>query len=227
MKKTILPLFIIMLALSASAQQMPKDQPDTKAKGILDELSKKTKGYSTIKADFNIVVTGADKKEKENSSGNLQLKGNKYKLDFKGQNIYCDGKTQWTYIKESDEVQINNAPDPNKTDNISPANIFTMYEKGFKAAYFNEQTIGTAKCDVIDLYPLDPKGKKYHRVTLFIDKVKKQVVQVQIFSKTDQSITTITVKSFTTNSEMPDTTFEFDTKNFKGEIIDLRDDEEK
>src|SRR5687767_12434289 len=195
---------IACFTLTAFAQ-MPKEQVDSKAKAILDELSKKTKGYSTIKAEFNIEVTGADKKEKENSSGSLQLKGTKYKLDLKGQNIYCDGKSQWTYIKESNEVQINNAPDPNKTETVTPVNIFTIYEKGHKSSYIKEETVNGVNCDVIDLYPLEKKS--YHRVTLYIDKAKKQVVQVKIFSKTDQSVTTITVKSFTTNTEMADTAF--------------------
>ena len=202
--------------------QMPKETVDTKSKAILDELSKKTKGYSSIKAEFNIVITGADKKEKENSNGTLQLKGTKYKLDFKGQSIYCDGKSQWTYIKESNEVQINNAPDPNKTDNISPVNIFTLYEKGHKSSYITEETVNGIKCDVIDLYPLEKKS--YHRVTLYIDKVKKQVVQAKIFSKTDQSVTTITVKSFTTNTEIADSTFTFNKADFPGvEEVDLRE----
>ena len=226
MKLFLSHLLLASLTVSSFAQQMPKETVDTKAKAILDELSKKTKAYTSIKAEFGIVVTGADKKEKENSSGALSLKGTKYKLDVKGQSIYCDGKNQWTYIPESKEVQINCAPDPNKTESISPVNIFTLYEKGFKSVYFSEETVGTAKCDVIDLYPLDPKGKKYHRVTLYIDKTKKQIVQVKIFSKTDQSVTTITVKSFTANSEMPDTTFTFDIKKFPGtEEVDLREDD--
>ena len=224
MKHLLSHLLFASFALSVSAQQMPKETVDAKAKAILDELSKKTKSYTTIKAEFSIVVTGADKKEKENSSGALSLKGTKYKLDVKGQNIYCDGKNQWTYIKESNEVQINNAPDPAKTDNITPVNIFTLYEKGFKSVYFSEETVGTAKCDVIDLYPIDPKGKKYHRVTLYIDKTKKQVVQVKIFSKADQSVTTITVKSFITNTEMADASFTFNEKDFPSvEVVDLRE----
>jgi len=224
MKLLLSHLFILSITVSVFAQQMPKETIDTKAKAILDELSKKTKAYTTIKAEFSIVVTGADKKEKENSSGTLQLKGQKYKLDVKGQNIYCDGKSQWTYIKESNEVQINNAPDASKTDNITPVNIFTIYEKGFKPSYIKEEMVGTVNCDLIDLYPLDVKGKKYHRISLYIDKVKKQVVQVKIFSKTDQSVTTISVKSFTANTEMADTLFTFAEKDFPGvEVVDLRE----
>ena len=34
------------------------------------------------------------------------MKGNKYKVDITGQEIYSDGKTIWTYDKSSNEVTI-------------------------------------------------------------------------------------------------------------------------
>src|ERR1043166_2865141 len=121
MKKLLVAGFMLLGGTFAFAQ-MPKDVPDAKAKGILDDLSKKTKSYTSIKAEFNIVTAGPDKKVKDNTSGAMQHKGNKYKLEIKGQTIFCDGKTQWTYIKDDNTVQINDAPDPNKSDNINPSN---------------------------------------------------------------------------------------------------------
>ena len=114
--------------------QQPKEVIDAKAKAILDEVAAKTKTYTSIKAEFTNVaekqVSNTESKVTDTQSGLLTLKGEKFKLEIKGQIIFCDGKTQWTYIKESNEVQINNAPDPKATDNLTPVNIFTIYEKG-------------------------------------------------------------------------------------------------
>ncbi|MBI3501811.1 MAG: outer membrane lipoprotein carrier protein LolA [Bacteroidetes bacterium] len=219
-------VFIILSVVEGFAQ-MPKEVVDAKAKAILDEVAKQTKTYSTIKADFTAVTEKKETNTKssvtDTQTGTLQLKGTKYKLEFKGQTIFCDGKTQWTYIKESNEVQINNAPDPNATDNINPVNIFTLYEKGYKYKYEKEDVLNGAKVDAINLYPLDPDKKSFHTIQLFIDKAKKQITSAKIMNKNGTS-NTITVKNFTTNSEMADAMFTFNKADYKGvEVVDLRD----
>jgi outer membrane lipoprotein-sorting protein len=207
--------------------QQPKEVVDAKAKAILDEVAKQTKTYTTIKADFTAVTEKKESNTKttvtDTQTGTLQLKGTKYKLEFKGQTIFCDSKTQWTYIKESNEVQINNAPDPNATDNPSPVNIFTLYEKGYKFKYEKEDILNGAKVDVINLYPLDPDKKSFHTIQLSIDKAKKQIVSAKIMNKNGTN-NVITVKNFTPNSDMADAMFTFNKADYKGvEVVDLRD----
>ena len=218
--------FFLLPSAFCLAQQ-PKEAVDAKAKAILDEISAKTKAYSTIKAEFSTIVekqvSNSESKVTENQTGSLQLKGEKYKLEFKGQTIFCDNKTQWTYIKESNEVQINNAPDPKATDNINPVNIFTLYEKGFKYKYEKEDMLNGAKVDIVDLFPTSPDKKAYHTIKLTIDKTKKEIVAVKILNKNGTSNTT-TVKKFVANSEMPDAMFMFNKADYKGvEVVDLRD----
>lgn len=224
--KVFLTAIFIFISIFLFAQQ-PKEVVDAKAKAILDEVAKQTKTYTSIKTEFVSVlekqVSNTESKVTETQSGTLQSKGNKYKVEFKGQTIFCDSKTQWTYIKESNEVQINNAPDPKATDNINPVNIFTLYEKGYKYKYEKEDVVNGTKVDVISLFPLDPDKKAYHTIRLNIDKEKKQITSVKILNKNGTS-NTISVKNFTTNSEMPDAMFTFNKADYKGvEVVDLRD----
>ena len=230
--KTLLNKFILFflaccLPAAYCFSQMPKEAVDAKAKGILDEVAAKTKTYTSIKAEFTTVmekqVSNTQSKVTDTQSGTLQLKGNKYKLEFKGQTIFCDSKTQWTYIKESNEVQINNAPDPKATDNINPVNIFTLYEKGYKYKYEKEDVINGVKVDILSLYPTEPDKKSYHTIKLTIEKVKKQIIAVKILNKNGTS-NAIAVKNFTTDSEIADTMFSFNKADYKGvEVVDLRD----
>ena len=218
--------FVTLSGVEGFAQQ-PKEAVDAKAKAILDEVAKQTKTYTTIKADFSAITEKKESNTKttvtDTQTGTLQLKGTNYKLEFKGQTIFCDSKTQWTYIKESNEVQINNAPDPNATDNINPVNIFTLYEKGYKFKYEKEDVLNGVKVDVINLYPLNPDKKSFHTIQLSIDKAKKQIVSAKILNK-NGTTNTITVKNFTANSEMVDTIFTFNKADYKGvEVVDLRD----
>lgn len=216
-----------LLSTAYCFAQQPKEVIDAKAKAVLDEVAAKTKTYTSIKAEFASVtekkVSNTESKVTESQAGTLQLKGEKYKMEIKGQAIFCDSKTQWTYIKESNEVQINNAPDAKATDNPNPVNIFTLYEKGYKYKYEGEEAQGGVKVDVVGLFPLNPDKKPYHTIRLSIDKAKKQIIAVRIMNK-NGTTNIITVKSFTANSEMPDAMFTFNKADYKGvEVVDLRD----
>lgn len=213
-KLLILVSCILCLAPTLSHAQ------DAKAKAILDELSIKTKGYSTIKANFSY-KTEKDKKASAAQEGTIYLKGGKYKLEIAGQEVISDGKSVWTYLKEANEVQIANL-DPTD-DAINPANIFTMYEKGFKYKFEGEKVEGTKTIQIITLFPTDPKTKPYHSVKLYIDKNAKQVTSLKVFAK-DGNIATYTIKNFAPNSQLMDNLFNFSTAAHpKVEVIDLRE----
>lgn len=215
-KNISLSLILILSAIGVNAQ-------DAKAKAILDELSAKTKAYTSIKATFSYTLENKDQKIKETQEGTVTIKGNKYKLEIAKQEVICDGKAVYTIIKEAKEVQINNMPDPNNTESINPANIFTMYEKGFKNKFDGEKVEGGKTYQIISLFPTDPKGKQYHTVKLYIDKAAKQVNKILVFSK-DGNNYTYQVKTFTPNAPVEDKIFTYNAAQHpKFEVIDLRD----
>jgi len=212
MKKLSILLFAGIFALNIHAQV------DTKAKSILDKLSAKTKSYSTIKADFVYSMVNKSDGVNESQNGKIELKGNKYVLSIQGQDIISDGKTIWTYIKESEEVQINSISEDDD-EGISPNKIFTLYEEGFKYKFVEEKD----NIQTINLYPKDANEKPYHRISLFINKTKGEITKVKVFGK-DGTLTTYKIKTFTPNTTISDTRFTFNkSKHPNVEIIDLRD----
>lgn len=212
MKKITTLLIASIFAFNLSAQE------DAKAKEILDKLSAKTKSYSTIKADFQYSLVNKTEGLNETQSGKIEIKGNSYLLNIQGQDIISDGKTIWTHLKESEEVQINSVSEDDE-DGISPNKIFTLYETGFKYKFVDDKN----NIQTINLYPKDAESKPFHRITLMIDKTKNQISEVAIFGK-DGTNTTYKIKSFTPNSAIPDSHFTFNkSKHPNTEIIDLRD----
>ena len=197
---------------------------DPKAKTVLDELSKVTKAYKTITADYVYTIFNKEKKQTDKLTGKVQVKGSKFKLVIPGNIIVCDGKTIWNHNKDAAEVTIKNF-DPNNEEQLNPSKIFTLYETGYKYKYDKEEKIGTITCHVIDLIPaLKPEKKKFHTIKLYIDKTKKQVVQLKMLMK-DQGVQVYEIKSFKPNADIADAIFTFDTKPFKSDqIIDERGD---
>lgn len=218
MKRISLLTVAVALTIGIASFAQTKDAQDPKAKAILDEVSIKTKSYTSIKAEFKMVIQGKDKTKKpETQKGTLQLRGDKYKLDIKGQEIISDGKTSWTLLKDNNEVQINNT-DPNANEGVTPTNIFTIYEKGYKYKFDGEN----ATSQMISLYPLNPDKKKFHTLKLVIDKSKKQIISFTVLMK-DGSTLDYTIESFVTNATISETTFTFDAKAHPGvEVVDLR-----
>lgn len=198
-------------------------EQDTKAKAILDEVSKTTKTYKTISAEYELVLLNKDKKQTDKQDGKIQVKGSKYRLEIPGNTIVCDGKTVWTHNKDAQEITIKNF-EANSEDGLNPTNIFTLYEKGYKYKFDKEEKEGAVTYSIINLYPtVKPEKKKFHTVKLFVDKVKKQVHQIKMLMK-DGGTQIYTVKAFTPNAVLTDNMFVFDTKGFKADqIVDERD----
>jgi outer membrane lipoprotein-sorting protein len=224
--KTILRKLLVTILFVSSINSNAQNQApkiDTKAKKILDELSIKTKQYKTIVSEFIILAENKVAKTKDVQKGKIWIKGAKYKLDIANQIIINDSKTIYTVLKDAEEVQINNADEKKSEDQISPANIFTIYEKGFKYEFVKEVKLKNGSTAVqVKLFPNEPKKKNFHTLILNIDKAKNQVTSFVILGK-DGTQTTYTIKNFTPNSDVADDVFAFNGKSYpKYEIIDLR-----
>lgn len=221
MKKLIFPIAICLLTTAVLAQ--PAETTDPKAAAILHALDKKTRECKTISAEFTITSYGADKKPGESQKGSLWVKGAKYKYDIKNQTVFCDSINTWTYLKDANEVQINKIDPSSDKSNLSPATIFSFYEKGFKSHFIDEEKVGNILCECVDLYPRHPEKEKYHTIRLFIDKAKNQVVKITFMMK-DGTTQVITVDKFIPNAALPDSTFTFNNKSYPGvEVEDLRE----
>ena len=216
MKKLLIgALIIIGSGLTAFAQS------EVKAKEILAEVSKKYRTYDVIKTEFSYTLENPQAKIKETQSGTLfvRSKVNKYKVILKGQELISDGKNQWTYLKADKEVQLSEVD--NSSDALNPAKIFTIYEKGFKSVYTNDTKLNGKTLHNIDLTPIDSK-RSFFKVRLQIEKLTKQITNAVIFDKNGNK-STYTIKTFTPNVKVPESTFAFDSKLYPGvELVDLR-----
>jgi outer membrane lipoprotein-sorting protein len=217
MKKLLLLIPAILLFSGAKAQ-VNKDI--TKAKQILDAVALQTKSYATIEIEFTYSMADAKKKINESKKGTASMKGEKYLLDFAGQNIISDGKTTWTYIKDANEVQINTV-NANDDQSMNPAKLLTSYDKSFTPKFIKEETKNGKVLQIIDLTPL--KGRSYFKIRMEIDKNLKQIYDAIVYDKNGTTVYTYTVNKFTTTKQIADTKFTFKASDHPGvEVTDLR-----
>jgi outer membrane lipoprotein-sorting protein len=209
MKKVIFLLTVAIVSSLANAQS------DAKSTAILNEVSAKTKAYKSVQIDF--IYSMENKKEKINDKfkGTLLSKGDKYRLSVARQDVICDGKTVWTFLKDANEVQINNAGEDD--DSFTPTKLLSNYTKEYKSKFVEEK----GNSQVIELFPL-AKGKSFTKVRLTIDKSKKQIQQFVIYDR-GGTIFTYLVNKFLTDQPVNDKEFTFNkAEHPKVTIDDMR-----
>jgi outer membrane lipoprotein carrier protein len=208
MKKILFPIIVIFLVTNAFAQS------DKKARTILDEVSAKTKTYKSIRIEFTYKMENTAQKINDSYKGVLISKGDKYKLSFSGQEVMSDGKTAWTFVKDANEVQINDVSKDD--DSFTPTNLLNTYNENYKARIIED----TPKQKVIELIPVQKKN--FNKVKVTIETARKMVSSLAIYDK-NGSVYTYQVVKFEVDLPFTDNSFIFKNADHPGiEVVDMR-----
>jgi outer membrane lipoprotein-sorting protein len=220
MKKYLLNCFLIV-GLQASFAQNTAQQtsPEEKAKKILVDVENKYKSAKALQADFIYEMRNDANKAKEEVKGSFVMKKNKFKLKLADQEIYNNGTTVWTYLKDANEVNISDyLPE---SDDITPEKVFTLYKKDYKYVFIREFVENGKTYEEIDLQPTD-RSKKVFKIRLVINKKTKSIKSWEIFER-NQNRFKYTVNSIAYDVAVDDSFFVFDKKKYpKVTEVDLR-----
>ncbi|MDO5980888.1 LolA family protein [Flavivirga spongiicola] len=210
--KNIITFLLIAFTISGFAQN--------KAKTLLDEVSQKVKGYENISIDFKYTLENASENIKQETRGDVIMKGDKYKLNILGVIRLFDGKTLYTISPEDEEVTISSDND-NEEDAITPSKMLSFYEDGYMYTLDIEQSIKGRKIQYIKLTPIDSNSEiKY--ILLGIDSQTKHIYNLIQLGK-NSTKTTFTVNSFKTNEPLSETLFTFDANKYQDYYINKLD----
>ncbi len=224
---TIIAIFFSFALLNAQTFEN-----DLKAKEIIEKLSKKTKSYSTIIADFSFKMDNQQEDISEEFDGKVLVKGDKYHLSIMGTETYSDGITIWTHMTDAEELNITNRDPEDDSFLNNPRKIFSITEDDYKLKYFGEITRDDIVLEKIELYPVkldqglqpgDEGASDLSKIIILVVKSDNSIKEVSYHGK-DGNIYTVTLNSFVTNKPLEDSEFTFDFKKCPDvEVIDLRD----
>ncbi|WP_299580555.1 outer membrane lipoprotein carrier protein LolA [uncultured Sunxiuqinia sp.] len=197
-------------------------QQDKKAKDILEKVTSTTQSYSSISASFNYVMNNEAEGIHEENKGQILLKGQQFHLKLLqlGMEIFNNGKTVWTYMKDAGEVTVAEADDE-MNEMMDPSTLFTIYEKGFNYQFVEEKTVAGVPVYIIDLFP-ENEEIEYSKIRIQVDKQRMLIRQAEMVGKEGNSYLVL-VEDLKTNVPVKDSDFEFKTEDHPGvEVIDLR-----
>jgi outer membrane lipoprotein-sorting protein len=213
MKKGFFILTVLFSGWNASAQ-------DKKAEAILDAMSAKYKALKTFNANFTYGVEGTNMKLTNVFTGNVTVKGNKFKLKTAGQEIFNNGKDIYTYVKETNEVNISDF-NPNDDSDFSPTKIYSIYKKGYKYIFKEEKKEGAASYEVVELSPTSGKSN-VAKIQISVNKSDKSIKTWKVWDKSGKK-TVFKIDKFVPNVPATDALFTFDKAKYPGvEVVDLR-----
>ena len=195
----ILLAFMAVLSLGAFAQT---------AQQVLDKTAKVIGNKSGASANFSM-----SSPKYGSASGTIAIKGNKFNARTAQAMVWYDGKTQWTYMKKTNEVNVSN-PTQAQQMSMNPYTFINIYKTGYTSTM---KTIGSNyKVRLV----AQNKKRTVQELILTID--KKSYIPSQIKMRQGNTWSTITVSNFKAKS-ISNSTFVFNRKDFpKAEIVDLR-----
>ena len=227
MKHILLALLTFSALQTLSAQTgkapaPPAEANDPAAKKILDKIRKKYEGYKSLEASFALSIELPGQKQ-EVQKGTVGQEGDKFRLEMDQQIIVSDGKITWVYLKNNNEVQINDA-DPKDTENgfLTPKDLLKRYQKGdYLYAVTDKSTENGKLLTHIEFKPKDKKSE-YSKLRVSVDEKAGSIQSVKAFGK-DGSRYTFSINKFTPNKQFAADYFTFDAKKYPGvKVEDLR-----
>lgn len=207
--RVILSFLVCFMGLSNCFSQ----SSDPAAKKILDQATAKIKSYKSIQATFTLQIQDGQGSSQGTKKGMVYMKGNKYVVQITGQEIYCDGKTIWTFDKSANEVTITKVDPASNT--LSPQKLFTnFYDKDFLYKVNGEQKIGSKTVVEIEMTPID-KTQNFHKVYLYVDKKSHLVSSGKMLDKSNNRYI-YTINNLNGNANLTDASFIFDKTKHPG-----------
>ena len=173
--------------------------------------------FSNISIDFDFKYENEIEDIREIKSGKIIIENEKFKLEIDDQIIVCNGKDQWIYSKETNEVQI--LEYDRNYEFMNPKNLLNIYEQGYNYRYDKEIKIDSKSYHKIDLFP-NEQNNEIIKISLSITKEDNMIKKIEAFESTGAIYIYTVIKS---KSNLRNLKFEFDTSKYENiYIIDLR-----
>ena len=208
MKHTLLSILLVAAMAVVSSVQSMAQSNTAQARAILDKTSKVIGHKSGVSASFtlNNPTTG-------NVSGTIAVKGGKFNARTPQAIVWFNGKTQWTYMKKNNEVNIS-TPTQAHQQMMNPYTFINVYKTGYK--------MSSAKAGASYEVHLVAQNQKRSIQEMYVTVNSKTYVPSRVKMKHNGRWYTVTISNFSAKKQ-PDSLFTFNSKDYpSAEVIDLR-----
>lgn len=197
MKRILFAIVCVLATIAGNAQT---------AKQILDKTAANVNTKSGATAFF--VMKG----KYGNAAGTIAIKGKKFMANTPQAKTWYDGKTQWTYMASTEEVNIS-TPTQAQQQMMNPYRFINLYNMGYD---MTSKTVSNGY--EVHLTANNPQ----RTITEMYITINNQYIPTYVKMKTAKGWSEIAISKFK-KEKIKDSQFRFNAKEFpNAEVIDLR-----
>jgi outer membrane lipoprotein-sorting protein len=192
-------------------------QNNPQAEKIITDLLTEAKS-NAIKTNFKLAINEKNEAQSMVSSGVFTLKGNKFILEMNEMKAWFDGKTQWAYVAQNNEVSITE-PTVKELSETNPMAILSGYKT--KCLIRFSSKVKSVQNYCIEMIPKF-KNSDITRIDVQINKSNGNLFSIKLNTKNGSS-SLLTLSNFQKGINVSDNIFVFNSSKIKGVTVnDLR-----
>ena len=203
-------VFLAMLQLPLFAQNEEVD-----ADIVLDKALASIKADLPVRMDYDYKVFDDNTELLLNDKGIIYIDDNRYALLMQDMKVWCDGETQWSYMREINEVYITDAA-ADEAQNLSPLYVMEHYREGFSRSAVSKDGFTAVMLKAMN------EDSDVECVLLLISEENYRLVSM-IISMPGQGAVEIDLDGYVADCGVADDVFACPLDDYReAEIIDMR-----
>lgn len=188
------------------------------ARQVLDQTANKLRHSGGIEASFE-GTQFKGLREAGTANGSIQVQGNKFKIASSNMTSWYNGRTQWTMLAGSDEVNVSN-PTAAELQQVNPYAFLNLYKQGYNLK-LSSTTYRNIACHEVRLVA-QSHSNDIQQMILVIDKQTHMPYSIRVKDNKGEWVR-IRVSNIKTGKKWGDANFQFNAKQHPGiQVIDLR-----
>ena len=208
--KNLFLLFFIVLSVDSISQTSHE------AQNLLNLASKQMESYNNIEFEFSYVLNNRIEQINQESSGQVTVAGEKYKLNFLDAIQLFDGKSLYTIVPENEEITITKAQEE-EDYGINPRELLQFYKNGYDYHWDISQRVKGKNIQFVKLIPTKGDGE-IESILVGIDTKQNHIYKL-IEIGYNGTITTLTINNMKVDSSLPENFFVFDEADYPNYYI--------
>lgn len=207
MRKAVF-LFLSLLSVTAFSQQMD-------AVAFINKVMDTLKADAVVELSYDYKLYDDEGVELQGDKGVMMLDGMRYVLLMEDMKVWCDGKSQWSYMESVDEIYITDAAS-DEAQNMSPLFIMESCRDGYASSVAFDG--GDA---VVTLVAQDAEGV-VEKVEFVADSSRCTLKSMKVFLA-GQGYIVVGLNGYKANCKVDDGVFECPVRDFKSAVVvDMR-----
>lgn len=193
-----------------------RTQTSVEAQNLLELTSKQMGNYENIEFEFSYILNNRVEQINQESSGQVTLAKEKYKLKFLDAIQLFDGNVLYTIVPENEEITITQA-DEEEEFGINPKELLNFHKDGYDYYWDINQRVKGKNIQFVKLIPKQKDGDVVS-LLLGIDTQKNHLHKLIEVGK-NGTVTTLTIKNMKVDSYLPENFFIFNQDDYPNYFI--------